>query len=164
MPYRDAREAQLPYWRKGKCRSHSRSLRHLWEHPRDEVPAGLPVEPDPVLVVREGADKREAAAEEGGGNAISYVFGPVPSRRLGRSLGVDVVPFKTCSYDCSYCSAVIWMPFKAGAAASSSLRPVSSMAIWPAADGETPLNSLITGRFRPPVSWTMSKPSSTGLS
>ena len=33
----------------------------------------------------------------------SCVFGPVPSRRLGRSLGVDLVPFKTCSYDCIYC-------------------------------------------------------------
>ncbi len=32
-----------------------------------------------------------------------YVFGPVPSRRLGRSLGIDLVPFKTCSYDCIYC-------------------------------------------------------------
>jgi wyosine [tRNA(Phe)-imidazoG37] synthetase (radical SAM superfamily) len=32
-----------------------------------------------------------------------YLFGPVPSRRLGRSLGVDIVPFKTCSYDCVYC-------------------------------------------------------------
>jgi wyosine [tRNA(Phe)-imidazoG37] synthetase (radical SAM superfamily) len=32
-----------------------------------------------------------------------YLFGPVPSRRLGRSLGVDLVPFKTCSYDCIYC-------------------------------------------------------------
>jgi wyosine [tRNA(Phe)-imidazoG37] synthetase (radical SAM superfamily) len=32
-----------------------------------------------------------------------YVFGPVPSRRLGQSLGVDLVPFKTCSYDCIYC-------------------------------------------------------------
>jgi len=32
-----------------------------------------------------------------------YIFGPVPSRRLGRSLGVDLVPFKTCSYDCVYC-------------------------------------------------------------
>ncbi len=32
-----------------------------------------------------------------------YVFGPVPSRRLGRSLGVDLVPMKTCSYDCLYC-------------------------------------------------------------
>ena len=33
----------------------------------------------------------------------AYVFGPVPSRRLGRSLGIDLVPFKTCSYDCIYC-------------------------------------------------------------
>ena len=33
----------------------------------------------------------------------SYIFGPVPSRRLGRSLGVDVVPHKTCTYDCVYC-------------------------------------------------------------
>lgn len=32
-----------------------------------------------------------------------YVFGPVPSRRLGRSLGIDLVPYKTCSYDCIYC-------------------------------------------------------------
>jgi len=34
---------------------------------------------------------------------MSYIFGPVPSRRLGRSLGVDIVPFKTCTYDCIYC-------------------------------------------------------------
>ena len=32
-----------------------------------------------------------------------YLFGPVPSRRLGLSLGIDLVPFKTCSYDCIYC-------------------------------------------------------------
>ena len=32
-----------------------------------------------------------------------HIFGPVPSRRLGRSLGVDLVPLKTCSYDCIYC-------------------------------------------------------------
>ena len=32
-----------------------------------------------------------------------FVYGPVPSRRLGRSLGIDLVPFKTCSYDCIYC-------------------------------------------------------------
>lgn len=31
------------------------------------------------------------------------VFGPVPSRRLGMSLGVDMVPYKTCSFDCVYC-------------------------------------------------------------
>ena len=34
---------------------------------------------------------------------MGTIFGPVPSRRLGRSLGVDLVPFKTCSYDCIYC-------------------------------------------------------------
>ena len=32
-----------------------------------------------------------------------YLFGPVPSRRLGRSLGIDVTPFKTCSFDCIFC-------------------------------------------------------------
>lgn len=35
--------------------------------------------------------------------AAQYVYGPVPSRRLGRSLGIDLVPFKTCCYDCIYC-------------------------------------------------------------
>ncbi|EKD26459.1 MAG: radical SAM superfamily protein [uncultured bacterium] len=33
----------------------------------------------------------------------SYIFGPVLSRRLGRSLGVDVIPSKTCPFDCVYC-------------------------------------------------------------
>jgi len=33
----------------------------------------------------------------------SYVFGPVASRRLGRSLGIDLLVPKTCSYDCIYC-------------------------------------------------------------
>ncbi len=32
-----------------------------------------------------------------------YVFGPVLSRRLGRSLGIDLIPFKTCTFDCIYC-------------------------------------------------------------
>ena len=31
------------------------------------------------------------------------IYGPVPSRRLGRSLGIDLAPFKTCTYDCIYC-------------------------------------------------------------
>lgn len=34
---------------------------------------------------------------------VRHVYGPVPSRRLGRSLGIDLVPFKTCTYDCLYC-------------------------------------------------------------
>ncbi len=32
-----------------------------------------------------------------------YTYGPVPSRRLGRSLGVSPIPPKTCSYSCVYC-------------------------------------------------------------
>ncbi len=34
---------------------------------------------------------------------MRYIFGPVPSRRLGISLGVDIIPFKTCTMDCIYC-------------------------------------------------------------
>mgnify|MGYP003874484539 CR=1 FL=1 len=30
-------------------------------------------------------------------------FGPVPSRRLGRSLGINNIPAKVCSYSCVYC-------------------------------------------------------------
>lgn len=32
-----------------------------------------------------------------------HLFGPVHSRRLGYSLGVDLIPFKTCPLDCVYC-------------------------------------------------------------
>jgi len=32
-----------------------------------------------------------------------YVYGPIPSRRLGKSLGVSPIPPKTCSYSCVYC-------------------------------------------------------------
>ena len=32
-----------------------------------------------------------------------YLFGPVPSRRFGRSLGVDLLKPKTCSFDCVFC-------------------------------------------------------------
>ncbi len=34
---------------------------------------------------------------------MKYIFGPVFSRRLGISLGVDLVPYKVCSMDCLYC-------------------------------------------------------------
>ncbi len=34
---------------------------------------------------------------------LKYVFGPVPSRRLGRSLGIDPIPLKTCNLSCVYC-------------------------------------------------------------
>lgn len=32
-----------------------------------------------------------------------HIFGPVASRRLGRSLGIDLIPYKTCSLNCIYC-------------------------------------------------------------
>jgi len=34
---------------------------------------------------------------------MKYVYGPVPSRRLGRSLGIDLIPSKTCNFQCIYC-------------------------------------------------------------
>jgi len=34
-----------------------------------------------------------------------YAYGPVPSRRLGKSLGVNNIPVKVCSYSCIYCQA-----------------------------------------------------------
>ncbi|SSC12400.1 Radical SAM domain protein [Mesotoga infera] len=34
---------------------------------------------------------------------MTHVYGVVPSRRLGRSLGVSTIPFKTCNYSCIYC-------------------------------------------------------------
>jgi wyosine [tRNA(Phe)-imidazoG37] synthetase (radical SAM superfamily) len=34
---------------------------------------------------------------------MKCVFGPVPSRRLGQSLGIDAIPLKTCNWNCVYC-------------------------------------------------------------
>jgi wyosine [tRNA(Phe)-imidazoG37] synthetase (radical SAM superfamily) len=34
---------------------------------------------------------------------VACVYGPVPSRRLGQSLGIDPIPLKTCNYNCVYC-------------------------------------------------------------
>lgn len=34
---------------------------------------------------------------------MKHVYGPIPSRRLGRSLGIDPIPFKTCNWNCVYC-------------------------------------------------------------
>ncbi len=43
---------------------------------------------------------------------MKYVFGPVPSRRLGRSLGIDPVPLKTCNWNCVYCQLGRSVPMK----------------------------------------------------
>jgi len=34
---------------------------------------------------------------------LKHVFGPVPSRRLGNSLGIDPIPSKYCNFGCVYC-------------------------------------------------------------
>ncbi|MBN1866791.1 PLP-dependent transferase [Candidatus Sumerlaeota bacterium] len=36
-------------------------------------------------------------------SGVRYSYGPVPSRRLGRSLGINNIPAKVCSYSCIYC-------------------------------------------------------------
>ena len=41
---------------------------------------------------------------------MKYVFGPVPSRRLGQSLGIDPIPLKTCNWNCVYCQLGRTMP------------------------------------------------------
>ncbi len=41
---------------------------------------------------------------------MKYVFGPVPSRRLGQSLGIDTIPLKTCNWNCIYCQLGRSMP------------------------------------------------------
>jgi wyosine [tRNA(Phe)-imidazoG37] synthetase (radical SAM superfamily) len=72
-------------------------------------------------MVRDAADEREGGPEGGGHplrqeevappllaraadiERVPIAFGPVPSRRLGRSLGINHIPPKTCSYACVYC-------------------------------------------------------------
>ncbi|MFN2235609.1 MAG: radical SAM protein, partial [Anaerolineales bacterium] len=34
---------------------------------------------------------------------MKTIFGPIPSRRLGQSLGIDPIPLKTCNWNCVYC-------------------------------------------------------------
>ncbi len=45
---------------------------------------------------------------------MKYVFGPVPSRRLGQSLGIDPVPLKTCNWNCVYCQLGRTIPLTNG--------------------------------------------------
>ena len=72
-----------------------------------------------------------------------YVFGPVPSRRFGRSQGVDLTPLKTCSLDCGFCQL--------GHTPRTTLRrdafvPIgdvlSELRRWQAADGQTDFVTL----------------------
>ena len=82
-----------------------------------------------------------------------YVFGPVPSRRLGRSLGVDLVPYKTCSFDCIYCQLGgttrktlkrrLWVPVNAVLQQLESYLPSKPDYITLGGSGEPTLHSQI---------------------
>jgi wyosine [tRNA(Phe)-imidazoG37] synthetase (radical SAM superfamily) len=56
-----------------------------------------------------------SAPYDPGAARAPLAFGPIPSRRLGRSLGVNNIPPKVCSYGCVYCQV--------GATASAQLEP-----------------------------------------
>ena len=45
---------------------------------------------------------------------MKYIFGPVPSRRLGKSLGIDPIPLKTCNWNCVYCQLGRTAPLTTG--------------------------------------------------
>ncbi len=47
--------------------------------------------------------KAGALLKRGGKMGYKHIYGPVPSRRLGVSLGIDPVPLKVCSFNCVYC-------------------------------------------------------------
>ena len=70
------------------------AITEAWEAVREALGAEL------VLRPRDGGAHRVVSETH---DTRSLVYGPVPSRRLGRSLGVDPVPFKTCTYNCVYC-------------------------------------------------------------
>jgi len=46
---------------------------------------------------------RDMEGEVSGMEEMKYVYGPVPSRRLGNSLGISPIPKKACNYSCIYC-------------------------------------------------------------
>lgn len=48
-------------------------------------------------------EKTESRIEANEGTGIMLTFGPIPSRRLGRSLGINNIPPKFCTYSCVYC-------------------------------------------------------------
>ncbi len=57
------------------------------------------------MAARSDATRRPAQQGEpaDADREMSLVFGPVPSRRLGQSLGIDPIPLKTCNWNCVYC-------------------------------------------------------------
>ncbi|MEA4862534.1 MAG: radical SAM protein [Victivallaceae bacterium] len=72
--------------------------------------------------------------------ALKYVFGPVGSRRLGVSLGVDLVTRKTCSQNCPYCEAGL-----------TTLLTLERREYVPAAEVEAELEAVLSGH--PKLDW-----------
>jgi wyosine [tRNA(Phe)-imidazoG37] synthetase (radical SAM superfamily) len=64
-----------------------------------------------------------------------HIFGPVLSRRLGLSLGVDLIPFKTCSYDCVYCEC-----------GSTTVKTITRQDFFPAGDMIAELRTVLASR------------------
>ena len=69
---------------------------------------------------------------------MSYVYGPVLSRRLGRSLGVDPVPLKTCNLNCVYCQ-LGRTPSRRG---TSPVHPPLSDILWELGDALSTVREL----------------------
>jgi wyosine [tRNA(Phe)-imidazoG37] synthetase (radical SAM superfamily) len=65
--------------------------------------AHLKKQEKPAAVLISAAQTHPAEIENMGTKRFKHIYGPVASRRLGRSLGIDLIPHKTCSYDCIYC-------------------------------------------------------------
>lgn len=64
-----------------------------------------------------------------------HVFGPVPSRRLGLSLGIDLVPYKNCTYDCVYCEC-----------GPTTVRTLSRQAFFPFGEVREDLRRVLSSR------------------
>ncbi|MDH7491197.1 MAG: radical SAM protein [Methanolinea sp.] len=64
-----------------------------------------------------------------------HIFGPVASRRLGRSLGIDLVPHKVCSFDCVYCEV-----------GRTTLKTISRQEFFPPEEVECELFTFLSSR------------------
>ncbi len=97
------------------------------------------------------------------GSLMNFIFGPVPSRRLGRSIGINHIPPKICSFACVYCQLgrekemtrrrrLFWEPERIVRAAEEALsalppgEPVDYLTLVP--DGEPTLDSRLDELIR----------------
>jgi len=64
-----------------------------------------------------------------------HIFGPVLSRRLGLSLGIDLIPYKTCSYNCVYCEC-----------GTTTVQTVTRQAFFPVEEVTAELQTVLASR------------------